>query len=96
MQKSFSKRMRRYVYKVCVNGLAPRKNYSTCRRNRRVEEVDEGYMSCRRCLENMRLYREIHKDKRMEQNKIIARGTGKKNSCIVLWWFIVMFVISEM
>ena len=34
-----------------------------------MEEFDEGSMSCRRCLENMRLYREIHKDKRMEQNK---------------------------
>ena len=57
------------ICRVCVNELAPRKNCSTCRRNRRVEEFDAGYMSCRRCIENMKLYREIHKDKRMEQNK---------------------------
>ena len=79
---------------MCVNELAPRTNCSTCRRNRRVEEFDEGFLSCRRCLKNMRLYRKIDKDKRMERIKVIARGTGKKNSCTILWWFIVMFVIA--
>ena len=34
-----------------------------------MEEFDEGYMSCRWCIENMKSYREMNKDTRMEQNK---------------------------
>ena len=40
-----------------------RKFCSTCKRYRNIEHFDEGYMSCRRCIEYMRDYRTMNKAK---------------------------------